>query len=187
MTNIKTKFLLILMLLASLTIACRMNIGGPKSTEEILVSADSASGVTEAFDSAGDNILVGSPFVLTFSQEEITSYLFYEMGTSSYGITKPQVFLEDGLIVIYGQFDQDFITANAKVTLKPYLDPSGTLKLDLVSVDLGPIPAPDSLLSSLSSTIDQSLQKALVTIPEGYQINSIEIANGLMTIIAQKL
>ena len=59
--------------------------------------------------------------------------------------------------------------------------------MELVSVDLGPIPAPESLLSSLSSTIDQSLQDALINIPEGYQINSIEIAHGLMTITAHKI
>ena len=187
MTNIRKKYFLTILLLAGITISCRMNFGGPKPAEEIQVSPDAANNVVNTIQTVDEDLLTGASFTLTFSQDELTSYLVYRMDTSAYGISDPQVSLKDGLIVIYGQINQDFITANAQITLKPYVDSSGTPKMELVSIDLGPIPAPESLLSGLSSTIDQSLQDALINIPEGYQINSIEIAHGLMTITAQKI
>jgi len=186
MKKIQTRVFLILLLLAFTTIACRLNIGGPKPDQEILVSPDSADQIIENLNSVSENTLEGGPFALTFTQDQLTSYLAYEVDTSAYGITNPKVLLEDGQIVVYGQLEQNLITADIKLILKPYIDPSGVLNMDLASVDLGPIPAPDSLLSSLSNTIDQSLQQAFVEIPDGYQITSIEIVDGVMTISAQK-
>ena len=187
MKSSKIQIFIVILLLATLTLACRMNVGGPKPDEEILVSPDTAAEITKDLNSAGVDTQAGNSIVLSFSQEELTSYLTYEVDTSTYGVTNPQVFLEDGLILIYGQFEQNLISGNLKITLQPYLDSSGTLKVDLVSVDLGPVPAPDSLLNSLSGTLDQSLQNIVGSLPEGYQISSIEITNGLMTIVAEKI
>jgi len=186
MKKTQTSIFLILLLLSLTTIACRLNVGGPEPDQEVFISPNSADQIMEDLNSVTENTSEGGPFTLSFTQDQLTSYLVYEVDTSAYGITNPKVLLEDGQIVIYGQLEQNLITANVKLILKPSIDPSGSLKLDLTSVDLGPIPAPDSLLSNLSQTIDQSLQQAFVEIPDGYQITSIEIVDGVMTITAQR-
>ena len=185
MKNKRINLILFLLLLTFLTIACRLNIGGPKPDQELNVSPDFANQMEEDLNSSTENVAEGNPVELTFTQDQLTSYLLYEVDTSVYGITNPQVYLEEDQIIVYGQVEHDFITADAKIILRPYID-SGIPRMDVVSVDLGPIPAPDTLLNSLSDTIDQTLLQTLAEIPEGYQITSVVIANGSMTITAQK-
>jgi hypothetical protein len=59
------------------------------------------------------------------------------------------------------------------------------LKIELVSADLGPLPAPNGLKEIISSTIQEAYTGALGPVATGFRIQSVTIADGAMTIVGQ--
>jgi hypothetical protein len=59
---------------------------------------------------------------------------------------------------------------------------SGLPKIEIVSADFGPIPAPEGLNTAISAMIDEAFTGSLGPVAIGFRLESITIADGIMTL-----
>lgn len=76
------------------------------------------------------------------------------------------------------------LTADLSVTVRPYvLD--GELGFDLQQASLGSLPVPGPILSVVEGSLNASLDQALNSVPVGYQLVSVTLGEGTITIVAR--
>jgi hypothetical protein len=62
------------------------------------------------------------------------------------------------------------------------VDEEGQPKIEIASADFGPFPAPEGLKQSMTALITEAYTGSLVPVATGFRLESIDIANGLMTV-----
>lgn len=175
-----------LVLLAALMLpglACAVHLGGPQPPGvPIPVSTDAAGQLAELWASA-ERVSGTGEAALIINEAQLTSYFTYALALQSDPpIREPQVYLQDGLIKVYGTVQGDYYTANALVELTATADEDGKLLLTVQSADFGPLPVPASLLDSLSSAMTAAFTGELGPLATGIQLTSLAIVNGEMAI-----
>lgn len=76
------------------------------------------------------------------------------------------------------------LAADLSVTVRPYvLD--GELGFDLQQASLGSLPVPGPILSVVEGSLNASLDQALNSVPTGYQLLSVTLGEGTITIVAR--
>ena len=194
--KIKTKALPIFLLTLILTsLACTVFVGGPdySNLPAIPVSAEAIQsmqdGVKRAFEEGAQTGMV----ILNFNEEQITSYVAARFQSDASLqqenkeplITDPQVYLRDGQMQIYGKTKQGMFTANIGIIVSVGIDENGQPKFEIVSADFGPLPAPKGLTEATAAMIREAYVGSLGPVATGLRIESISIANGIMTIIGR--
>jgi hypothetical protein len=182
---------LIPLLLTSL--ACTVFVGGPDYSDlpVIPVSQDAAQSLKDemkrAFEAGASTGIV----TLNITETQITSYLAYRMqsdpslqqtDTKQPLITDPQVYLRDGQMKIYGKTQQGMFAANIGIIINVGIDEAGQPKIEIASADFGPFPAPDGLKEALTAMIKEAYTGAIGPAATGLRIETINIADGVMTI-----
>ena len=99
--------------------------------------------------------------------------------------TDPQVYLRDGQMRIYGKSKQGYLSANIGIVLEVGTDADGRPKLKLVSADFGPFPLPEGLNDAITAIIEEAYTGALGPVATGFRLQSITIADGVMTIVGR--
>jgi uncharacterized protein YpmS len=97
-------------------------------------------------------------------------------------ITEPQVYLRDGQMQIYGKTQQGMLAANIGIIISITVDENGKPKIEVISADFGPFPVPDTIKTAFTAMIDEAFTGAVGPAAVGLRIESILIADGLMTI-----
>jgi len=122
-------------------------------------------------------------FILRFTDEEVTSYLALKLEeTAEPPITDPQVRLTKGKIYIAGKLTNiGPVQVKAMIVAAPRIM-DDQLVIDVENVYLGPIPIPNTLLDSLSQTIDQALEEAQVKL----KITQVEVFESEIVIVGEK-
>ena len=59
---------------------------------------------------------------------------------------------------------------------------TGQPKIEIASADFGPIPAPEGVNSAVSAIIDEVFTGSLGPVAVGFRLESITIADGVMTL-----
>jgi hypothetical protein len=184
-----TLFLLILVLTS---LACTINVGGPdySSLPRIPVSAEAAQSiqteVQRAIEAAADTGVI----TVNLTEPQVTSYLASRLQTDPNLqqtdkkplITDPQVYLRDGQMQIYGQTQQGLFTANIGIIVSLGVDVNGQPQIDVVSADFGPLPAPEGLKEAITAMVREAYTGSLGPVATGLRIESISVANGVMTV-----
>jgi hypothetical protein len=62
------------------------------------------------------------------------------------------------------------------------VDESGQPKIEIASADFGPFPAPNGLKEALTAAIKEAFTGSLGPVATGLRIETISIADGVMTI-----
>lgn len=181
-------FLLIL-LLASL--ACTISVGGPdySNLTPIPVSTEAADSLKEemkrAFEAGAETGIV----TLTITEPQITSVLAFRllsdpnMQTDKKPfITDPQVYLRDGQMKIYGKSQQGLFVANIGIIVNIGVNELGKPKIEIASADFGPFPVPNGIKEALTAMIDEAYTGSIGPAATGLRVESITIADGVMTI-----
>ena len=101
---------------------------------------------------------------------------------SDFSIQNPQVLIQNNQVEIYGLVQKGSFSANARLVIDVSVDQMGQLQIALTSADLGPIPIPDSYLESIKSSIDSLMNNYVRPMTSGYQIVSVNLAEGVITI-----
>jgi len=188
--NFALPLFLITLLVASL--ACTVFVGGPDYSDlpVIPVSKEAEQSLKDemkrAFEAGASTGIV----TLNITETQITSYLAYRMQTdqslqqtdSQPLITDPQVYLRDGQMKIYGKTQQGMFAANIGIIINVGIDETGQPKIEIASADFGPFPAPDGLKEALTAMIKEAYTGAIGPAATGMRIETISIADGLMTI-----
>ena len=182
MNRIRILLALTALLLASL--ACSIFVGGPDyPAGAIPVSTEALQSLQSQIEAA---VLAGAQtgtVTLLITQEQITSYLAFKMAAQpNPAFHDPQVYLWDGQMKIYGKVERGYLNANILVALDVSVDEQGQPKIEIASADFGPFPAPDGLKQSMTAVMTEAFTGSLGPVATGFRLESIEIANGLMTV-----
>jgi len=181
---------LITLILTSL--ACTIFVGGPDYSDfqPIPVSAEAAESLKEEMKKSFEAGLQTGVVTLNITEPQITSYLAIRLQNDPTLqqtdkqplITEPQVYLRDGQMQIYGKTNQGMFAANIGIIITMGVDETGQPKIEIVSADFGPFPAPGGLNEAITAMIKEAYTGSLGPVATGLRIETITIANGVMTI-----
>lgn len=180
----RKRILLFPTVLVLATLACSMFIGGPEyPAGTIPVSAQAVESLKTQIEAA---VLAGAQsgvVTIQITEEQITSYIAFKLAAQQNPVLQePQVYLRDGQMKIYGKVERGIFVANVLVVLDVGVDASGQPKIDIATVNFGPLPAPQGLKQSLTAIITEAYTGSLGPVATGFRLESISIANGLMTV-----
>ncbi len=179
------KYLIITLLTLTLvTLACTINLGGPAyPTPPIPVSTEAIGQLQEEIQAAMAAGVETGDVTLVFTEPELTSYLSYELQKQNQPfITNPQVYLRDNQIQIYGTAQKSNFQAHVHIVVTASVDENGQLKIELTSADFGPFPIPADLKHVITVIIQEAYTGALGPVATGFRLETITIADGLMTL-----
>ena len=190
--NLKKYALPIFLLTLFLTsLACTVFVGGPdySGLPAIPVSAEAIQSMQDEVKRAFEEGALTGTITLNFTEEQITSYIAARLQNDTTLqqdnqplITDPQVYLRDGQMQIYGKTKQGMFTANIGIIVSVGVDENGQPKIDIVSADFGPLPAPKGLTAAIAAMVREAYTGSLGPVATGLRIDTITIANGIMTI-----
>jgi hypothetical protein len=120
---------------------------------------------------------------LQITEAQLTSYLAFKLESQSQPlITDPQVLLRNGQMQVFGKAQSGMFTANVSITLTVSVDPSGQPKIQITNQDFGPLPAPQGLNEAVSAMIGEAFTGSLGPVATGFRLETISIADGMMTV-----
>ena len=191
--RIKTySFPIFLLSLVLTSLACVIFVGGPdySNLPPIPVSAEAAESIKEEVRRAVEAAADTGVITVNLTEPQITSYLAARLQTDPSLqqsdkkplITDPQVYLRDGQMQIYGKTQQGIFTANIGVIMDMGVDAKGQPQIDIASADFGPFPAPKGLKDAITAMVKEAYTGSLGPVATGLRIESISIANGVMTV-----
>ena len=184
-----TLFLLSLVLTS---LACTIFVGGPdySSLPPIPVSGEAAESIKLELQRAIEASAATGIITVNLTEPQITSYLATRLQTDPNLqqpdrkplINEPQVYLRDGQMQIYGKTQQGMLTANIGIIVSMGVDANGQPQIDVVSADFGPLPAPEGIKDAITAMVREAYTGSLGPVATGIRIESIFIANGVMTV-----
>jgi hypothetical protein len=179
-------FFILLLLLTSL--ACTIFAGGPDyPAQTVPVSADEVLSMQTQIEQALLSGAESGIVTLQITESQLTSYIAQKMqGQPNPPFTEPQVLLRNGQMQLYGKINRGMFAANMLITMNVSIDPvTGMPKIEIASADFGPFPAPEGLNSAISAVIDEAFTGSLGPVALGFRLESIAIADGIMTLIGR--
>jgi len=193
MKNRKFALPLFLITLILTSLACTVFVGGPDYSDlpVIPVSQEAEQSLKDEMKRAFEAGAESGVVTLNITETQITSYLALRMQsdpnlqqteTKQPLITDPQVYLREGQMKIYGKTQQGMFAANIGIIINMGIDEAGQPKIEIASADFGPFPAPDGLKEALTAMVREAYTGAIGPAATGLRIESIAIADGIMTI-----
>jgi hypothetical protein len=174
------------------SLACTVFVGGPdySSLPPIPVSAEAAESIKAEIQRAIEAAAQTGVITVNLTEPQITSYLAARLQTDPSLqqsdkkplITDPQVYLRDGQMQIYGKTQQGIFTANIGIIVNMGVDVNGQPQIDVLSADFGPFPAPEGLKEAITAMVREAYTGSLGPVATGLRIETISIANGVMTV-----
>lgn len=184
-------FPLFLLLLVLTALACNINVGGPdySSLPPIPISTEYAQSIKDEVQRAFEEGALTGEITLNLTEQQITSYLASRLQSdpslqqnSQPLITEPQVYLRDGQMQIYGKSQRSMFNANIGIIVSVGVDAEGQPDIEIVSADFGPLPAPEGLKDTIEAMVREAYTGSLGPVATGLRIETITIANGIMTV-----
>ncbi len=175
-------FFLTTLILASL--ACTIFVGGPDyPAQTVPISENEVINmrtlIEQAFIAGAESGVV----TLQFTESQLTSYIALKMQEKTNPpFTEPQILLRDGQMQMYAKTASGMFTANILITMNVGIDEtSGLPKIEIAEADFGPFPAPEGINNAISAIIDEAFTGSLGPVAIGFRLESITIADGVMT------
>lgn len=166
-------------------VACQVNLGGPEPPgPPIEVSSDAASDLRSLWASALSAATAGSGEVqLIINERQLTSFLTLELESGDESpLLKPQVYLRDGLVQIYGVAQRGPFLAHVLIGITPEIDESGELSFAITTAEFGPLPMPEEVRQSVASLISEAFAGSVGSYATGIRLKAVAIQGGEMAI-----
>ncbi|MCE9647640.1 MAG: hypothetical protein K8S20_16730 [Chloroflexi bacterium] len=170
------------LILASL--ACNVFVGGPDyPAQSVPVSADEIQTMQTQLDQAFAAGAETGVVTLQMTESQLTSYLALKLQQQTDPpFTDPQILLRDGQMQMYGKLTQGMFSANILITMNVGIDAAtGLPKIEITAADFGPFPAPEGMNAAISAILDEAFTGSLGPVAIGFRLETISIANGVMT------
>jgi uncharacterized protein YpmS len=176
--------LLFVISLALSTLACKVFVGGPEyPPTAVPVSTEAAANLEQQVEAAKTAAAQNGLMTLTVTESQVTSLLNEKLAANpDLAIHDPQVLLRDNQIQVFGKASQGGFEVNVRIVLAASIDAEGKPVLTVTSADFGPLPAPEGLNKTVSAMLDEAFTGALGPAASGLRLESITIANGVMTL-----
>jgi hypothetical protein len=174
------------LVILTISLACTIFVGGPEAPDPpIPVSPEAVTSLQEQIKAAVESgIASGGVITLRINETQLTSYLALKNPDDPNPMfTEPQVYLRDGQMRIYGKTQSGSFEANIGIVLAVGLDAEGLPQLQLVSADFGPFPLPEGLNDAITAIIEEAYTGSLGPVATGFRLQSITIADGVMTAV----
>ncbi len=162
-------------------------MGGPAYPDQhIPVSSEAAKDLESSLQTAEAVGKVSGKEELVITESQFSSYLAAKLADQTQPFfADPQVYLQNGEIQIYGIAQQGFVQANIKIVITAGVDELGQPKIELASIDFGPLPVPAGLKDAISAVIQEAYTGAIGPSALGFRLESITVENGIMTIVGR--
>ena len=176
------------------TLACTVFVGGPDYSDRapISVSSEAAQSLKDEIKQAFEAGVQTGEVTINITEPQITSVLALRLQSdqnlqqnSQPLITDPQVYLRDGQMQIFGKTKQGIFTANIGIIVGVGVDENEKPKIEIISADFGPLPAPGGLKDAIAAMIDEAYTGSLGPVATGLRVQSISIADGTMTVVGR--
>lgn len=179
--------LLVILVLSSLSCNLLNRVSNaPSEPTPIPVSIESANSLRKEITSAAESLSAGERVTIVIDEAEITSLIAMELAKQSEPILyEPQVYLRDGEMQLNGKVLQSGFMVPAQMNLTMSTDVHGKPEINILSANVGPLDLPDSMLVELEGQIDTVFIRNIQSSINDVYVESIIIADGLMTIIGQ--
>lgn len=183
----KVSLIMGILVLISGIIACMINVGGPAYPDQhIPVSTEAVGNFQSDMQTAVAAGADSGEVTLEINETQLTSYLVYKLQAQSQPLfTNPQVYLRNGEIQIYGTAQKGYLQATIAIVVTAGVDEQGKLKIDLTSVDFGPLPVPAGLRDAITASLQEAYTGAIGPAATGFRLESISVADGTMTIVGR--
>ena len=183
----KMNFRIAISTLLLMSIACQIDVGGPDRPGQFIPADQSmATEVAQGWSQAISDAVSTGQVMVFFTEAQITGFVMQRLEADPAPLLKePQIFLRQGQIQVYGVFERGIFKAAALVRVEPTIDAEGQLTLRLVEAKVGPIPAPELLMESLSAVLTEALTGSIGSLATGIRLTSLAIANGEMSIVGE--
>jgi hypothetical protein len=171
------------LVLASL--ACSIFVGGPDYPSQVVpVSTDEVLNMQAQLEQALAAGAETGVVNLQITESQLTSFFASKLQEQTDPpFTDPQILLRNGQMLMYGKIKQGMFNANILITMNVGIDPTtGLPKIEIASADFGPFPAPEGINSAISAVIDETFTGSLGPVAIGFRLESIAIADGVMTL-----
>lgn len=161
-------------------VACRV---GPQPPGELIEPPGvGTSEVRQMWEAALD--VEGGQVKLVLTEQQLSAYLTSRLAeTERPVIDLASIYLRDGEISIYGVAELGPLDAGALIVVEPVLDAAGSLAFAVTSAELGPFPAPKTMLEALSDLLTEAFTGKLGPLATGIRITSLAIADGQVAIV----
>jgi len=172
------------MAVALATLACSVFVGGPDYPQPpVAASTQTAQDAQSEIDRAiAESVQTGS-FKLALTESQVTAYVAAKLDAQPRpAITDPQVVLREGVIALYGRAQSGIFVAHVRALARATVDESGVPQIEITQAEFGPIPMPDSLTNPISALLQETLTGSLGPAATGFRLESIDIADGVMTV-----
>ncbi len=167
------------------TLACSIFVGGPDyPAQTVPVSADEVQNMQSQLEQALATGAESGIVNAQITESQLTSYIALKLQAQvDPPFTDPQILLRNGQMLMYGKIKQGMFNANILITMNVGIDPTtGLPKIEIASADFGPFPAPEGMNTAISAVIDEAFTGSLGPVALGFRLESIAIADGVMTL-----
>ena len=86
---------------------------------------------------------------------------------------------------IYGKTQQGVFAANIGIIVNVGVDADGKPTIEIASADFGPFPAPEGINETITAIIEEAYTGSFGPVATGLRIETITIADGIMTIVGR--
>lgn len=177
------RFFVVLLAIAAASLACSIPTGPERPPTPVLLTTQEVEQFEGDIQATLANSAQSSEVTVTITEQQLHSYMIAKLAEDpSLPITEPQVALTNGQVEVYGKVSQSGITTDMQVVLQPRIDENGSPKLDVVSINLGPFPVPDSLKQRVQAMADDSLVDALAGTEGRLQVTNIVVTDEAVAI-----
>lgn len=174
------KFIFIFVLLLLTSLACGL---GSRSSEQIgppegaiVANRTATDRLKQNFNQALQETSIENEAQLRITNEEITSLVATELAqTGQIPVNNPQVWFTAGRIYMTGDVSA-FGLSNRSIIVATAIVDEGRLVVEVEEAKMGPFDFPDSMLESLTQTVNETLAGILIDI----EIKRLEILEGEM-------
>lgn len=159
-----------------------LSVGGPTPEySPVPISTEAIQSLSDKFDALGAS---SGEVTVTITEPELTSFIDQQMAAQPDGaFSNPQVYLRDGKIKLYTTVTTDNLSADALVVMNASIK-DNALKVIIDSADFGPVPVPQGVLDSLTSTVNDELLALVSGLPTGVGLKGVSVNDGLLTLTA---
>lgn len=165
-------------------LACNMPSSGPTlPPTAVPMTNEQQDELQQQIQATLANPAPSGDVTITITQQQLNSFLSAQAQSQpDQTITDPSVVLTQGHMEVYGKVNQENFSAVAKVVLQPRIDAEGNVKLDVVSINIGPFPVPDSMKSSAQDLADNMLSDYINQNNGRFKAKSVTVNEGSLTV-----
>jgi hypothetical protein len=183
----KKQFLIIFLVLTLAALACEAGGNLPTSPTGLPSIPTLDPNLSETFESEWQKSMVeavaAGQFSVTITEGQLTDFFNRKNAQNPNAtLSNVQVFLRDGQIQFYGATNHETGSTTLQITATVSVTDAGKLQFNVVSAQLGPIPVPEAILSSVSQFFNDALNGQGTTGADQIQLQRIVITDGYMTI-----